>query len=335
MKRFRNFPAARTALWAAVFIAAAVTLRRFFLPAVRVSAMAAGAAVIISPICRLYEKKLSRGPAAALAVMSIVLALILAVSIIPYLAIGFSDFAHDMLKVLRSVAEKISTMARTVGMDFSGAPDNLSDRIFSAGTKAAKAVVSTVSGAAEVLVASVVCIFLLKDRDRLLLHLELFAPCSIREKAVRCASAAYGEIMLYIRAQLIISLCVGLLSAVGLFVIGVPYGLLLGALAGIFNIIPYLGPIVASVPVALSALTVSLPLAIMSVIIMIAVQQIDGLIISPRIMGSVTGFHCAVVMIAVFSAGAAFGIVGMLLVLPTMILIRTCMRVFVESNRNH
>lgn len=337
MERLRKNPASgvRAALIIAACVLLAVCLRRFLLPVVKIALAAAGLAVIISPVCRFFEKKFSRGISAVMAVVSVAAVIAAAFFAIAYLAVGFSGFLQETLASAMAFWEKISSFADGFAIDISGAGEKISALAMSMGGKFLFAVGNTISGAAGAIISAVICVFILKDREIILLKCEMMSPLRFREKAVVCAISVYSDITLYIRAQLIICLCVGILSALGLAVIGVPYGILLGLLAGIFNIIPYLGPIIACIPVGLAALTGGIYLMAMAIIVMIAVQQIDGLIISPRIMGSVTGIPSPVIMIAIYCAGGAFGILGMLMVMPCLILFRTCVRVFVESGVSH
>lgn len=337
MERLRKKPAAgvRAALIIAACVLLAVCLRRFLTPVVKIALGAAGLAIIISPVCRFFEKKFSRGISAIMAVVSVAAVIAAAFFVIAYLAVGFSGFLQETFASAMAFWEKISAFAGSFGIDISGAGRKISERALAMCAGIVSEIGNTISGAAGAIISAVVCVFILKDREIILLKCEMLSPMVFREKVVACAISAYSDLMLYFRAQLIICLCVGILSALGLAIIGVPYGILLGLLAGIFNIIPYLGPIIACIPVGLAALTGGIYLMAMAIIVMIAVQQIDGLIISPRIMGSVTGIPSPVIMIAIYCAGAAFGILGMLMVMPCLILFRTCVRVFVESGVSH
>ena len=313
-------------------IVVACVLRRFAAAAVQISAQAAGMALILSPLCRLFEKKFSRGISAVLAILAAAIVLITAASTIPIVVSSFLGGAKSALEDAMGAFESLSGALAKWGIDISGGLKRISEWIAQGIPRIMGALSGAISTIGSLAIAAALCFFMLRDREKLLLHAELMIPRRWREKTVRCASASYSDIMLYFRAQLIISACVGLLSAFGLFIIGLPGAIPLGFLAGVFNIIPYLGPIIAAVPVGISALSCGLPCALMAIGVLIAVQQIDGLIISPRVMGSVTGFSPAVVMLAVFCAGAAAGILGMLIILPLMIVTRTCFRVFVESH---
>src|SRR5699024_5943481 len=115
---------------------------------------------------------------------------------------------------------------------------------------------------------------------------------------------------------------------------GVRSALALGLLAGIFNLIPYFGPVLGAVPALIAALTSAWRTALLAALALIIVQQLDGLLISPRVMGALTGLSPAAVLLGVFAGGCALGVPGMLLALPTMMVARTCVRVFVQRGEN-
>jgi predicted PurR-regulated permease PerM len=126
-------------------------------------------------------------------------------------------------------------------------------------------------------------------------------------------------LLTFFRGQIIIALAQGGLFAIGFFLVGLPYGLLIGMLLGILNIIPYLGSIAglaAALPLAYfsdgGVLRVVLVLAVFG-----AVQAIEGYVLTPRIMGGRTGLHPALIIFAIFFWGSALGgIPGMMLAVP-------------------
>ena len=94
--------------------------------------------------------------------------------------------------------------------------------------------------------------------------------------------------------------------------------------------IPYFGPILGGIPVVLLALGESWQKAAFSLAALVLVQQIDGTVISPRVMGNATGFSPAVVLLALYAASGVFGIAGLLFAMPALMAIRTLYRVFVQ-----
>ena len=119
----------------------------------------------------------------------------------------------------------------------------------------------------------------------------------------------------------------GALAAVGLALIGLRSALVLGVIVGVLNMIPYFGPVLGGIPAVLMALTQGgLRQALFTAALLFGVQQVDNLLISPRIMGSVTGLHPAVVLLAITLGGSLSGLGGMLLAIPCVLVARSLLR---------
>ena len=129
-----------------------------------------------------------------------------------------------------------------------------------------------------------------------------------------------GIIVSFFRGQLLIALLQGALFAGGFFLAGLQYGIILGFLAGLLNIIPYLGSLVGA--------GITLPLAFFQAgggpwtllwvgVVFLVVQAVEGNFLTPRIMGDQTGLHPLLIMVAVLFWGSVFGgILGMILAIP-------------------
>ena len=327
-------------------IAAGAALAVLFWPVLRaVAALVAGAAALaflLAPLCRRLEGALGAGLAASACLLGL---LILLASLLWLLAPALIRQAADLisalpaaLQALRALGEKLSAWLREVGLENARMPqldmDGLGDGVlrFAAGTVSfAGGVANAVS---QISMAAVLSAFLLIDRKNLLLRLELCVPLRLRATAVRMGAAAGREVRLYLRAQAMVSLVVGALSALGLWLAGVRSALALGLLVGLFNLIPYFGPVLGAVPALAAALTSGWQTAAFAAVVLVVVQQLDGLLISPRVMGALTGLGPAAVLVGVFAGGCALGVPGMLLALPAMMVFRTCVRVFVQRDEN-
>lgn len=303
--------------------------RNFVLEAGKLILLASSIAFLLSPLCALYEK---RTPTAIAAVLSLLTALLIAVIALTCILIPIINSITNLYSKFPVLLHNIRLHIPSTISD--SALSQMPDNMYSLITSIFTGIINFVSATADIGIALVIAWYMLTDRERLALRLELVIPSVYRQTVMRSLSEARLEIMLYLRSQSIIAICVGLLSALGLFIIGIDNAFPLGMTAGILNMIPYLGPIIACIPVGIAALTHGFILLLLSIAVLIAVQQIDGLILSPRIVGSSTGFPPSVIMISIFAAGAVWGIAGMLLILPAMILIRTCFRVFVELSHN-
>jgi predicted PurR-regulated permease PerM len=126
----------------------------------------------------------------------------------------------------------------------------------------------------------------------------------------------------FIRGQALVALAVGILTWIGLTIIGMPFAALLGVLAGALNVVPYLGPIVAGTLAAVVGLFESPMLAVSAVAVMAIVQQIDGALLTPRIMRGQVGLHPVVIILAIIAGQSLFGFVGLLLAIPVTAAVR-------------
>jgi len=336
------YGALRKALVLAAGIAIIIFFRRIILELAGILFGAAVIAFVLSPLCRLLEKRMNRPLAALLALAALALALLAAAALVlPALLrqlMKFSDILPEAIGRIRGLMEKLtaSLQAQAPGLELPGI--QLSGMEGSL-AQAAQGAIATVSGLAggiyRVFLAASLGYFFLADRERILLRLELLVPFSWRRFAVRAGNTLLREMRLYLKGQVTIALAVGCLAAVFLFFIGLNGAPVLGLFVGLFNVIPYFGPLLGGIPAVVTALGIGWKRAIITVIALFLVQQADGLLISPRVMGSITGFSPAVVLAAVFIGAQAGGIMGMLLALPILLGIRTVYRVFVQRNENN
>ncbi|MGG7152829.1 AI-2E family transporter [Clostridium neonatale] len=121
----------------------------------------------------------------------------------------------------------------------------------------------------------------------------------------------------FIKGQLLEAFFVGVLSAIALTIVGIDYAFIIGVIAGICNMIPYVGPIVGTILAAIMGLLSGNPLKILYAIIsMLVVQQIDNNLLAPKIVGDSVGLHPVFTMMAILIGGNIGGLFGMLLSVP-------------------
>ncbi|MFD0672203.1 AI-2E family transporter [Cohnella sp. GCM10027633] len=126
----------------------------------------------------------------------------------------------------------------------------------------------------------------------------------------------------FILSKVLTSLVIGMLTFIGYVLIDIPYPLLLGLIAAITNFIPYIGPLIAFIPTAVVALTVS-PTAVLLVgVVLVVSNQIESNVIGPRIIGKQMKVHPLTVMLLVIGASAIIGPVGMIIVVPVYAIVK-------------
>ena len=125
----------------------------------------------------------------------------------------------------------------------------------------------------------------------------------------------------YFMGSIIDSSIVGIICYIGTLIFSIPYGVLVAVIVGVTNIIPFFGPYIGMIPSAVIIMTVSPVKAVVFVIMMIVVQQIDGNIICPKIVGSTTGLSSFWVLFGILLFGGLYGFIGMIIGVPVFAVI--------------
>ncbi|MDO8467108.1 MAG: AI-2E family transporter [bacterium] len=135
----------------------------------------------------------------------------------------------------------------------------------------------------------------------------------------------------WLAGQVVLSLAVGLLVFLGLWILGVKYSLILGILAGIFELIPYVGPIFSGSLAVLVALTDSAPLGFYVLILFIIIQQLENNVLVPAVTNLTTALQPVVILIALLIGAKVFGFLGLVLAVPSAVLLQEFLDDWSES----
>jgi predicted PurR-regulated permease PerM len=162
----------------------------------------------------------------------------------------------------------------------------------------------------------VLSVYLLVNGDRASKWLLTNAPLSQRGRVGFLIHTVQRVVGGYIRGQLFLSTFIGTLVGLGMFVLGVPYALLLGLLAFVLEFIPTVGTLTSGVVCVLVAATHSWLLALVVVAYFVIIHVLDGYIIAPRVLGRAVGLHPAVSIIALIAGAELFGIWGAIFAAP-------------------
>jgi predicted PurR-regulated permease PerM len=173
---------------------------------------------------------------------------------------------------------------------------------------------------ANLVIVPVVMFYLLRDFDSINKRLLTLMPSRLQEKTRKLILEIDQVLSSFVRGQLMVVTLMGLMYAFGLFLCNTPMSLSLGFMAGLVNLVPYLGLILGFTPAAiLTFMHTQEWLSVLGVAGVFAfVQAIEGMVITPRIVGNSIGLHPVAVIFAVLLGGELFGLVGMLLGVPTV-----------------
>jgi len=158
--------------------------------------------------------------------------------------------------------------------------------------------------------------YLLRDGKKLPDYILKFVPTSLQPQTRMVMSEMNSQVSSYIRGQIIVSCCIGLLLYIGYLIIGLEYSLVLAIAAACTAVVPYLGPAIAITPALIVAMVTSPFMLLKMIIVWTAVQLIEGKFISPQIMGKTLKIHPITIIFVIIFAGKMFGILGIILAVP-------------------
>ncbi|WP_078544090.1 AI-2E family transporter [Litchfieldia alkalitelluris] len=164
--------------------------------------------------------------------------------------------------------------------------------------------------------------YMLKDGHRFSETVVKFFPNSYRSEVLVILKDLYVTLSTYIQGQVIVSLVIGTGCFIGFLIIDLKYALLLGMIIAITNIIPYVGPFIGAAPAVVIGLLDSPTKALLAAIVVLIVQQLDGNVLSPLIIGKRLNTHPLTIILLLIGAGSFGGIIGMILAVPTYAVIK-------------
>lgn len=170
--------------------------------------------------------------------------------------------------------------------------------------------------------------YMLKDGHRLIPNIQKLMP-NKHGKQVETLLRKMGEtISKYIAGQFIECTFVATFTTLGYFMIGMPYALLLGVMAAFTNLIPYLGPYFGVLPALLLAISISPKMVMLVIIVCITVQQVDGNLIYPNVIGKTLDIHPLTIIVLLLVAGNLAGLMGMILGIPFYAVLKVVIKYF-------
>jgi predicted PurR-regulated permease PerM len=288
--------------------------------------------VLLSPLVNFLEHKGFRRGMAILIVMILILAIV-----------GVS-FGLLIPRIIRGVESIISKLQSDAIADYSLQIENFFEKNFN-NAELARNVTATFndlvirllgslgeffksvgSFLASMVIIPFITFFLIKDARRFKRAFIAHVPNRYFELSLNILHKIGNQVGKYIQGQAIDALIVGILSIAGLYIINlafdnpIPYFVLIGMLAGLANLIPYLGPVFGAVPALISAILNNPPelglVLLWIVIVFIMVQLIDNTLVAPLVVSKSVNMHPLTVVVAVIIGGNVAGAMGMLFAVP-------------------
>jgi len=238
-------------------------------------------------------------------------------TIVPVSIVELENFLHTLNQKEIPILGQIDTQPLIQKLN-----TNLGDFInilFSGGTSFINIIGGIFGNFALILVTLILSFYLTVDRAGVEKFLRAVLPLTHEEYIIDIYLRTRKKMGLWLRAQILIMITVGILSFVGLLILGVKYSLILGILAGLLEIVPIAGPIFAGALAFIAAVPISWELGIYVLILFFIIQQLENHILYPVIMKKTVGISPIVVVLFLLAGSKIAGIAGIVLAVPVAV----------------
>ena len=318
----------RRTVYAGVGLAFALLLAVYFVYQIRavvlVLLLTLLFSIIISrPVDYLARKGLSRvwGTLIVLGILAFALTLVV-LALAPIVQDQALQLVEDAPVFLSEVQGLVENMRGRFGLEIvlpdlqqllDAARSFLSGGAFSTFVSVGASVANVLSFGFVVLVST---IFAVAQPEPLVNGFVTLFPASWRERVREILNEMYWNVQRWFLGQLVSMAVIGMLFTVALFVIGIPFALLLGILSGLLAFIPFVGPAISVIPPILLALADDPVKALWVILAYAGVQFVEGNIVQPLVMSRVVSLHPVIIVFALLIMGTLFGFVGVLIAIP-------------------
>src|SRR5215212_5900110 len=311
----------------AVLLAFALFLAYRFLAQVATMVLLLAAALLLAvilsaPVEALHRRNVSRALAAALIVLCTLAVLGLSgYLLLPTLTRQAAQLASDLPGALTQLIERVRELARGYGFQVGGGGGFSASTFSNVAGQVLGGALGLFGGLASlftaVLILTIVPIYL-AAQPAVGWFIRFFPP-DRRDRVREVLSKVRSGLLLWLKGRIADMAIVGILSTVALYLIGVPGALFLDILTGLLAFVLLVGSIVSAIPPLLLAFVVGPTTILWVLVAYVAIQQIEGNLVEPLIMQKTASLHPAAVVTVVAVLGAAFGVLGSILAVPSAI----------------
>jgi predicted PurR-regulated permease PerM len=288
-------------------------------------------AVLLLPMAHFFNTKL-RFPHALAVSITVLLFVSLIIGILAFISYQISDIASDFADIRKNVTLFITDIQRYIRTNFHVSlweqrkylEDVTQDSVKKGKETIGTTLMSVTDTLLDITLIPIYTFLILLYRTHFILFLTKLFRKEHHSKLQEILSQIKGSVQNYISGLIIEMIFVSILTSLGLYIIGVPYFMLLGIITGILNLIPYVGILIAGILTILSSLTGSPDLSIILGVIgvNVVVQIIDNNILVPVIINTKVQINAFVSIIGIIVGGGIAGIAGMFLAIPILAILK-------------
>ncbi len=307
----------------AVFVAAGLLVAYHLLPVLKVVAVAMLVAVVLRSITQGLERLKLPPWTTPFALLGVVGAfgVFVWLVIVPNLVQEGRVLTANFPQYVDSLTDLVRNLP--YGPDLSQIGDRLKDALSQLSGSLSSVAMKFFSLAGAAVAGLFLAVYMSVDPGPLIRGILRLAPPGKRARVRKFLRTFEVRLRGWIIGQAIVALFVGIGGGVGLWILGVPLYISFGLIAGVLNVVPYLGSIVGAMLPALLALTISPIKAVLVIVLFVALNQVEGYILQPMVMGREVSLHPAMIIVSFLIFGALLGFVGVLLAVPAAVLCAT------------
>ncbi len=285
-------------------------------------------AIIVSsaldgPVSWLQRKKIPRILGTLLIFIAVLTLLaFLLYTLIPIAIFELQNFLENIKKMEIPVFGSLNT-SQFIAIDkYLANLGNLANLLFSGGASFLNVVAAAFGNLALILATLILSFYLTVNQAGVEKFLRTVLPIIHEEYVINIYLRARNKLGLWLRGQIFLMLIVGAVTSLSLWILGVKYSLILGILAGVLEIVPIVGPIFAGTLAFLVAISESWILGLYVVILFLVIQQLENHVLVPLVMKKTVGISPVVVVIALLAGSQIAGLVGIILAVPTAVVLQ-------------
>ncbi len=280
-------------------------------------------AAVIDPLAAFWEKK--RIPRSVTVLLTYVILFLIAgvilIAIVPPLIVemqGVGESFRSIWDRMVSSFDALKTISSRYGLDssFQLSIDALNEALTASFNNLFSTVTGFLGGIVSFFIALAITYFIVVEKGSLKDMAISLVPKRYHDYVSSISAKMQQKVGQWLIGQLILMLFIGLLSYIGLAAFGIKYAVLLAVLAGFLELVPYLGPIIATIPAAFFALSDSPTKAVLIIAYYLLIQRVENMILVPKIMQKTTGLNPIFVVIALAIGFTVGGVAGVLLSVP-------------------
>ncbi len=258
-----------------------------------------------------------------------ILMVLLLQNVLPLLAQQMSTFIRQLpsyVSTFDSLLDRLSFAARVlpngVRIGLEKALGSVESSLVTGLSQTLVGVKDLVGGTVTAFVIPFLVFYLLKDYSLFTSLVVRWFPAHSRDTVTGILAGIDHSLGKYVRGQFLVMMLVGTATFIGLLLVRMPYALLLSLIVALTNVIPYLGPFIGAAPALFMALGISHAMLIKVLLVNLIVQQLEGNVFSPWIMGKTMNLHPLLILLAVLLAGEVGGVMGLIFAVPVVAVVK-------------